>query len=294
MNLKPFSGWTAAAGLLAIFLCAPAGHAEAAPRLDNATCLSCHDGRKGKLEIATAEGASRELRSVAADALRKSVHASMDCVTCHTDIQDNAESGNAHHKDPVLTAARKDCIACHEDLWQTVKKENRAKDWPRLGVVAENIVDYKGSLHARPNQDDPTHANATCEDCHSSHSFNVPPKNSPDYAEWRLGIPKACGTECHEESLETYVESIHGRKVLEKHDVKAAVCTDCHTTHAIGNTSATRFKLAITAQCGNCHEENFKSYKATYHGQINTLGYTYTAKCYDCHGSHGKIGRAHV
>jgi cytochrome b subunit of formate dehydrogenase len=28
------------------------------------------------------------------------------------------------------------------------------------------------------------------------------------------------------------------------------------------------------------------SYKATYHGQISTLGYAYTAKCYNCHGSH--------
>jgi cytochrome b subunit of formate dehydrogenase len=30
-----------------------------------------------------------------------------------------------------------------------------------------------------------------------------------------------------------------------------------------------------------------KSYKASYHGQVNTLGYAYTAKCFDCHGSHG-------
>ena len=34
----------------------------------------------------------------------------------------------------------------------------------------------------------------------------------------------------------------------------------------------------------------FRSYTDTYHGQVSTLGYTYTAKCYDCHGSH-KIQR---
>ena len=45
-------------------------------------------------------------------------------------------------------------------------------------------------------------------------------------------------------------------------------------------------KLSVTGQCGSCHEDNYKTYKATYHGQINTLGYAYTAKCYNCHGSH--------
>ena len=39
-------------------------------------------------------------------------------------------------------------------------------------------------------------------------------------------------------------------------------------------------------QCGNCHEEIAKTYFDTYHGKVSQLGYTKTAKCYDCHGSH--------
>jgi cytochrome b subunit of formate dehydrogenase len=46
-------------------------------------------------------------------------------------------------------------------------------------------------------------------------------------------------------------------------------------------------RLAITAQCGNCHEDNLESYMETYHGKVTQLGYGETAKCYDCHGSHG-------
>ena len=46
-------------------------------------------------------------------------------------------------------------------------------------------------------------------------------------------------------------------------------------------------KLAITKNCGNCHQGSLKSYTETYHGQVNKLGYAYTAKCFDCHGSHG-------
>ncbi len=38
--------------------------------------------------------------------------------------------------------------------------------------------------------------------------------------------------------------------------------------------------------CGRCHEEIAKTYFDTYHGKVSRLGYTNTAKCYDCHGAH--------
>ena len=39
-------------------------------------------------------------------------------------------------------------------------------------------------------------------------------------------------------------------------------------------------------KCGRCHEKIAESYFETYHGKVSQLGYTKTAKCYDCHGSH--------
>jgi hypothetical protein len=39
-------------------------------------------------------------------------------------------------------------------------------------------------------------------------------------------------------------------------------------------------------KCGRCHEEIAKTYFDTYHGKVSQLGYSKTAKCYDCHGSH--------
>lgn len=39
-------------------------------------------------------------------------------------------------------------------------------------------------------------------------------------------------------------------------------------------------------QCGKCHEEISKTYFETYHGKVSQLGFTKTAKCYDCHGAH--------
>lgn len=259
-------------------------------KLDNATCLSCHDGKKGKLEIAGPEGKARELHAVAPDKFGQSVHASMTCVACHADIKDNAEKANAHAKDPALKLAKVDCAGCHQQLWDDATKAGIGKDKPKLELVAKNIAAYKASFHARPNADDKTKPNASCDNCHDTHSFNVPAKNTPQYDQWRLGIAKDCGS-CHEDQLDSYAESVHGQEVLEKKNVKAATCTDCHSTHAITSSSADPFKLAVTDQCGSCHEENLKTYMGTYHGQISTLGYAYTAKCYDCHGSH-KILRA--
>ena len=39
-------------------------------------------------------------------------------------------------------------------------------------------------------------------------------------------------------------------------------------------------------KCGRCHGEIAKTYFDTYHGKVSQLGYTKTAKCYDCHGAH--------
>jgi hypothetical protein len=36
--------------------------------------------------------------------------------------------------------------------------------------------------------------------------------------------------------------------------------------------------------CGKCHADVADSYFETYHGKVAKLGYTKTAKCYDCHG----------
>jgi len=260
--------------------------AASAQALDNATCLSCHDGKKGKLEVPGAEGKPRALHSVAPDKFGQSVHAKMQCVACHTDITDNAETGNLHAKDTAQKLKKVDCASCHQSLWEQAQKDGTAKSKPGLGLVAENIEAYKKSFHARPNTDDKTKPNASCDNCHDTHSFKVPAKGTPEYAEFRLGISKACGENCHSDQLEAYAGSVHGKEVVDKKNAKAATCADCHSAHSVGNSSGDPFKLSVTGQCGSCHEAQYKSYKSTYHGQINTLGYAYTAKCYNCHGSH--------
>ena len=248
--------------------------------LENADCLKCHNGSKD-IKVSGSGDEMRALHPVKKLAFGKSVHAGLQCVSCHQGIKE----GNKLHT-PVQSKSQT-CVQCHTALWETAQKEKQTKDKPRLGVVVQNIEAYKKTFHALKSKDDPTRVNATCDDCHDTHTFNVPPAGSEARTAWHLTIPNTCGEKCHTDELEEYSSSVHGKKVLEEHSAKSAVCTDCHTSHGITNTSAEPFKLDIVHACGGCHKESLKSYSETFHGQVNALGYGYTAKCYNCHGSHG-------
>jgi len=282
-----------AAGL-ALLLAAGAASAQEGrdakrARLDNAACLECHDGRKGPIKPPAAADATDEedeeeeqqvLRSVPPDRYAGSVHGSMACVDCHVEI---ADAASPHRK---TSAPPPDCAACHEALGANAQLGAAGSENPRLDVVAKNIAAYKRSFHARPDADNPSQPKASCTQCHDTHTFNVPAdKQSPAYAAWRAGIPKLCGESCHEEQLESFDSSVHAKELLAG-NAKSAVCTSCHTTHEITNTSLVSFKLLNNEECGNCHMENLRTYRDTYHGQVTKLGYAETAKCYDCHGSH--------
>ena len=291
MRLERSALWTTAVCLASLLLALSAGAAPAPtptppPSLDNATCLSCHDGKKSKLEVPGAENKPRLLRSIPSDKFAQSVHANMQCVACHSDIVDNADKANAHTKDPAVALKKVDCAGCHEELWEQTVIRGKTAERPRLGVVAQNIEAYRKSFHARPNADDKTQPNAKCDNCHDTHSFNVPPKNTPQHTQWRLSIPEVCGKSCHTEQLEAYLGSVHGQENSKKMLAQGAVCSDCHTAHSISSTSGDAFKLTVSSNCGNCHVDKLESYKDTFHGQVSTLGYAYTAKCYNCHGSH--------
>ena len=271
---------------VAVVLCCAAsvsGGAAAAEKesgLGNKVCLSCHDGKNGKLEVPGVDGAKRALHVVEPAGFVKSVHSGMECIACHLEITDSTAE---HKKAPG--EKRPDCVQCHQKLKAASAQEKVGGERHWMKTVSDNIDTYQASLHARPNADDPTRPNASCNDCHNVHSFNVPPIGTPERTEWHLAIANLCGR-CHEDQLKVWSKSVHGREVTQKHNPKAAGCADCHTSHSVKSTASPQAKLAITANCGNCHSKEYASYRSTYHGQVNTLGYSHTAKCFDCHGSH--------
>jgi cytochrome b subunit of formate dehydrogenase len=269
-----------AAGLFGGLAAAATGGKNSATDLGNASCLSCHDGKRGKLEVRDTDGEMRALRKVDPGKYGKSVHAAMECITCHREINDSV----APHSNAV-GEKKPDCAGCHLEIAKTPSYFKTAQERRVIRLVAENIEAYSKSSHARPTGDGPNKVNASCNDCHDVHSFDVPSRDSPARAESRLGVSDMCGT-CHDAHLEEWGESVHGRAVKEKKNPKSANCADCHTAHSVAKPRSDAVKLAITDSCGNCHEDAYKSYRATYHGQIATLGFTNTAKCFDCHSSH--------
>ncbi len=249
-----------------------ASKAPASPFSDNSICLACH-GNAG-FAMPGPDGKPRLLH-VVPDKFGQSVHGKRFCVECHKDITE------IPHKTGVQRKVS--CVQCHEELWAEAQKAGKTDQYPRLGVVVRQIDRYMKSIHARPSKEDQSRTNATCYNCHDPHY--VYPQGSAIRAEWRLNIPNVCGN-CHVDERKQYVTSVHGHEVMDNKNAKAAICSDCHTTHDVADPALDSTKLVITANCGNCHRENLKSYTDTYHGQVNTLGYAYTAKCFDCHGNH--------
>ncbi|MBK6632757.1 MAG: cytochrome C [Betaproteobacteria bacterium] len=262
-------------------LLAPAPLPAAAAELGNAGCLECHESSKKKIEVPGKDDEKRTLAHINAGKFGKGIHGDMQCVACHKEITDSKAN---HAKAKDIKPAN--CVTCHEALWETAKQQKLTEEKKSLGLIVRNIEAYKNSFHAKPDKDDPSRPMATCEDCHNSHEFNVPPKGSERRTAWHKTIPDTCGAKCHEDQLEAYSASVHGEEVLEKGNVKSAVCTDCHTSHNISGTASETFKLANVNACGSCHEKELQSFADTYHGQVNRLGYAYAAKCADCHESH--------
>lgn len=268
------------AGAACLALLAPRA-ALAADKLDNAGCLECHDSSRKKIEVPGKDDEKRVLAHINAGKFGKGIHGDMQCVECHKDITDSKAN---HAKAADIKPAN--CVTCHETLWETARKEKLTEEKERLGQVVRNAEAYRNSFHAKPDKDDPSRPMATCEDCHNSHEFNVPPKGTARRTVWHKSIPDTCGAKCHEDQLEAYASSIHGEELLENGNVKSAVCTDCHTAHSIAATASETFKLRNIEACGNCHVEGLRSFADTYHGQVSRLGYAYAAKCADCHESH--------
>jgi cytochrome b subunit of formate dehydrogenase len=258
--------------------------AEAPAGLDNKACLGCHQADKHKIEVPAADGEKRTLPAINPKTFGAGVHAELQCVDCHANIVDAKEN---HQKDASRPAP--DCATCHQKQWEEARQPGMGQKVGRLGVVVSNIEAYKQSFHARPDADHPERAKAGCNDCHSAHDFAVPKAGTPEREQYRLTTLQVCG-KCHEDQLDEYKESIHGQTTLGKGDPKAAVCIDCHTTHEVKGASSDAFKLNTVDVCGGCHKNELHSYFDTYHGQVTRLGYTYTAKCSNCHGSHGIKG----
>ncbi len=188
----------------------------------------------------------------------QSVHGRIACAKCHLGI-----SGYPHGK--VLKV---NCGICH-----FLGSE---------GAPREQAQQYKLSVHGAATASGNSAA-PSCQTCHGSHYIYRSTDSRSQVS--RDKIPGLCAS-CHAREFNEYRASIHGREFLEKKNLVAAECFDCHLEHLTPNPGDDKFQLALIRQCGTCHTEEMGTYRKTYHGKVTRLGYANIAKCSDCHGSH--------
>ncbi len=231
----------------------------------NKRCMKCHGDEKEKTDTRD-DGKVVDIYVSPAE-FDASVHGKQLCVSCHTTIR-----RVPHKESPGITVS---CVECHQQTWAK-HKDSKDPKYERLGEVVKQIDSFMKSVHARPSKQDQSRTNATCYDCHEPH--NIGTIGSQQRADHRLKNPEVCGS-CHQKQLGDYRKSDHGIAVMEKKDSESAVCSDCHTTHEIDSPKGDKVMLRITENCGSCHKDAQKTYRSSYHGQVNKLGYTNSAKC---------------
>ncbi|MGA2000009.1 MAG: cytochrome c3 family protein [Terriglobales bacterium] len=285
----------------------------------DADCMRCHanenlkarDGRP--LGVHVEEVASSRHAKVACSQCHSEVNASrvrpcetittaVDCSKCHEQIgQDYQRSrhGQLFAKMDPNAPVCKECHGTHRVLGkhdpQSVTfptniptlcarchREGKKAAMRYTGVQHDIIQHYQESIHGKGLLKSGLTVTATCTNCHTAH--RELPKSDPDSSVNPKNLPATCG-QCHHGIQEQFVNSIHSRTVSNS-KAELPVCNDCHTAHQIRRADEDGFMLDIMAKCGRCHAEIAKTYFDTYHGKVSRLGYTKTAKCYDCHGAH--------
>lgn len=283
-------------------------------------CLRCHErpdiksSKNGRSLRVNAEelGYSRHSKTscsqchaeVSVSHLRpcETITKKVDCASCHAEVGQQY-AGSTHGK---LTAKNdpngptcKECHGTHgvvgklspgsptfptnvPSLCARCHREGQKAAVRYSGAQHEIIEHYTESIHGKGLMKSGLTVTAMCTNCHSAH--NVLPKADSLSTVNSRNVPETCGR-CHHGIQEQFESSIHA-KMAGKTDKPLPVCSDCHTAHTIKRADETGFKLQIMDQCGRCHEQIARTYFDTYHGKVSQLGYTKTAKCYDCHGAH--------
>lgn len=283
-------------------------------------CLHCHEKKELKaskdgrsLFVDAGEVGTSKHSKIACSQCHAEVNAShvrpcetitkkVDCTSCHAEIgQQFVKSihGKLVDQKNLNAPTCKECHGGHHimgkenpesptfatnvpDLCARCHREGEKAAVRYTGDQHQIIERYTESIHGKGLMKSGLTVTAMCTSCHTAHSelprsdtlSSVNPKN----------LPATCG-HCHHGIEEQFEKSVHSSLVTVT-DKPLPVCNDCHTAHTIRRTDEQGFKLEIMDQCGKCHAEIAKTYFDTYHGKVSQLGYTKTAKCYDCHGAH--------
>jgi cytochrome b subunit of formate dehydrogenase len=221
------------------------------------------------------------------------------CLACHAVGATRKDAPAGKRVDPAAFAGAvhsKSCVQCHEDM-EEVPHATKAAAPVNCANCHEKSVDrFKLTPHGKLPQTG-ADKGPGCAACHPPHA--VFPAKDPRSALSKKTLPTTCGA-CHDgvdpdgarrvpKTVADYSRSVHGVQVLEKGDLKAAGCTDCHPVHEMrsGSDPASRtFKPNVPKLCGTCHENIAAQYATSVHGAALAHGKMGAPACTDCHSEH--------
>jgi predicted CXXCH cytochrome family protein len=206
------------------------------------------------------------------------------CTTCHNAHGIQSASSRASPVHPLNVVNT--CSQCHANarFMQTYN--------PSLPV--DQREKYRTSIHGMRNARGDAKV-AQCASCHGSHEVrSVADVKSLVYA---TNIPQTC-SKCHSDEgymkgykiptdqYAKFVQSVHGVALLEKRDVAAPACNDCHGNHGAVPPGVE----SISKVCGTCHALNADLFSKSPHKKA--FDTRRLPECETCHGNHEIIAAA--
>jgi cytochrome b subunit of formate dehydrogenase len=281
------------------------------PASPDSDCLACHNNKDLKSDAG---------QSLYVDPAKQgaSVHAALDCTSCHTEIKEYP-----HPK----RIAKVDCAACHADQAVDVPKSvhgalgsdacaschGSAHDTQAAATVmpkqcaschGDEVKNFRSSVNgtAVPKGES---GSPSCESCHGS-AHKILAASDPLSPVAKQNLPNTCAS-CHSNPdflaryqipfahpVEAFRLSAHGR-ALAAGNASAPSCSDCHSSHSILPARNSRSKTNhwnIPTTCGACHAEIKKVYGESVHGKAAVRGAPDAPVCTDCHGEHAILAPA--
>jgi predicted CXXCH cytochrome family protein len=210
------------------------------------------------------------------------------CVDCHggdpsaIDKEKAKAPATGFKGKPTGTTVIAVCSRCHSDAVLMKKYE------PRQRVDQE--AEYATSVHGQRLAKGDTKV-ATCISCHGAHGVRrVSDAKSPVYP---LNVATTCAG-CHADPermkgyflanrspLPTdqhakYEKSVHRAAMVERADLSAPTCNDCHGNHGAAPPGVG----ALANVCGTCHAVFASNFAKSTHSQI------FDRACVECHSNH--------
>jgi hypothetical protein len=181
---------------------------------------------------------------------------------------------------PNLSISDDYCLTCHGQPGQSYPLE----DGSSLDLYV-NPDEHANSIHGQEGY--------ACVQCHTNvGEYPHPPFSAADRRDVTLQLNVVCDG-CHTSEHTKTADSVHAQaQAMGNRD--AAVCTDCHTAHAVqawvdkstGETLPS-MRPVIPQTCAKCHSEIYQKYETSVHGSaLTNENNPDVPTCIDCHGVH--------